>query len=58
MGCFFRIPEKKKSTARAVFYNDFNIKNSYTVEASFGGYEINNNNNLNNNTNNLINNNN
>ena len=34
----FKISQGKMSTARAVCQKEFNISNSYTVEASFGNY--------------------
>lgn len=43
LSCGFRITDNKKTTARAVFYNDFLIKNTYTIEASFGSFENKNN---------------
>ena len=43
LSCCFRITDNKKTTARAVFYNDFCIKNTYTIEASFGSFENKNN---------------
>ena len=45
ISCLFKISESKRSTARAVFFNEFGIKNVYTMESSFGNY-VNNNNEL------------
>ena len=36
--CIFRITEGKKDTARAVFFHDYTIPFTYTVEASNGSY--------------------
>lgn len=37
--CRFRIEKCKESTARVVIFREFNIMNSFTLEASFFGKE-------------------
>lgn len=39
--CRFRIEKSKESTARVVVFKEFNIMNSFTLESSFYGKEIN-----------------
>lgn len=39
--CRFKIEKCKESTARVVVFREFNIMNSFTLEASFFGYESN-----------------
>lgn len=36
--CIFKISHSKRATARAVFFQHFNISNCYTIEASFGSF--------------------
>ena len=37
--CRFKIEKCKESTARVVVFREFNIMNSFTLEASFFGHE-------------------
>ena len=37
--CSFKINHGKRGTARAVFFREFKIEHSYTVEASFSGFK-------------------
>jgi len=36
--CKFRVAPCKETTARVVLWNEFNITNCFTIEASFHGY--------------------
>ncbi|KAL4504058.1 hypothetical protein ABPG72_022688 [Tetrahymena utriculariae] len=38
--CIFRISQMKKNTARGIFFNNYDIGNCFTVEASNGSYYI------------------
>ncbi len=38
--CIFKISPGKKSTARAVIFNNCNIVNCFTIEASNGSYHV------------------
>jgi cytosolic carboxypeptidase protein 2/3 len=38
--CRFRVEKCKESTARVVVFREFNIVNSFTLECSFFGKEI------------------
>lgn len=40
-GCRFNIERSKESTARVVMFKEYNIMNSFTLECSFYGKEIN-----------------